>query len=99
MVRKRSVLELIAARTRDGKPTSYRTLVRELDLSPEAACSHLGRLWRERLIRCPDRPPEYRFQLKAGESLRELRFAIRSRGLERLERWKETDEKKEGWLW
>ena len=59
IVRKRQVLELIAERTKDGKETSFRTLVSELWLPPEAACSHLKRLWRERLIKNADWPSSY----------------------------------------
>jgi hypothetical protein len=100
MVTKREVLELIADRSRDGKDTSFRSLVRDLDLSEEAACSHLRRLWRERLIRSPGRRFGYRFQLELGESLRELSFRIRQRGLDRIERWKTKDkEKEEESLW
>ena len=100
MVTKREVLELIADRSRDGKETSFRTLVWELDLSEEAACSHLRRLWRERLIRSPGRAFLYRPQLETGESLRELSFRIRQRGVGRIQRWKEKDkEKEEGSLW
>ena len=99
MVTKRKVLELIADRSRDGENTSFRDLVWELDLSEEAACSHLRRLWRERLIRSPGRPLGYRFQLEPGESVRELSFEIRQRGRERIERWKAKDKEEEDVLW
>src|SRR6266705_7012009 len=96
IVDQRSVLKLIATRTRAGKSTSYRSLVRELDLSPEAACGHLQRLWRERLIESWGRPKRYRFRLRPGESIRELRFELSDRGKERLRWYRQRDEQEEG---
>ena len=84
MVTKRDVLGLVAERTRDGKPTSFRTVVRDLWSSDEAACDHLRRLWQQRLIEPSElREPEARFRLKPGESVRELRFEIREQSRER----------------
>ena len=81
------VLQLIAERSREERATSYRSLVREWGLSDVAACRHLGRLWRERLIETPAaRPDRFHFRLEPGESLRDLRFQITARGRERL-RW------------
>ena len=52
MVTKREVLERVAERTRDGKATTYRNLPWWLDLTEDAACDHLRRLWQQRLIEC-----------------------------------------------
>jgi len=91
---RREILELIAARTREGRTTSFRTLVRELSLSEESACEYLKRLWRERLLKSPDRPTRFAFRLEPGESLRDLRFKIHKRGLSRL-KWWEQEERRE----
>jgi hypothetical protein len=96
IVDQRSVLKLMAARSRAGKSTSYRSLVRELELSPEAACGHLQRLWRERLIESWGRPESYGFRLGPGESIRELRFELSNRGKERLCWYRHRDEQEEG---
>jgi DNA-binding transcriptional ArsR family regulator len=95
IVEQRSVLKLIAERTRAGKLTSYRSLVRELGLSPEAACGHLKRLWRERLIESSDRAERFRYRLEPGEGIRDLRFELADRGRERL-RWYREKENDEG---
>ena len=87
-MKKREVLELIEERTKEGKETSFGTLVHELGLSPEAACSHLRRLWRERLIKSADWPSSYGRAAAFHPSIRELDFRITRRGLARLERWK-----------
>jgi len=97
MVKQEEVLRMIARRTKEGHSTSYRTLARELDLSEEAACEHLKRLWRERLIRTTMRPPRYKFRLERGESIRDLRFDLASRGRERL-KWYEKRDDEEGWF-
>ena len=97
MVKQEEVLKVVAKRSREGLSTSYRSLGRELDLSDEAACEHLKRLWRERLIRSTMRPPRFKFRLEPGESIRDLRFEIAFRGRERLRWYKERDEQ-EGWL-
>jgi hypothetical protein len=100
VVTKSEVLKFICARTGEKKSTSYRTLVREFpDLSEEAACDHLKRLWDQRLIEPTDsREPQFGFRLKPGESLRELRFEITARGRARLRWWKERDrEREESW--
>ena len=89
--KKREVLELIGERAGEGKRTSFRTLVAELLISPDAACSHLKRLWRDRLIKSTDYRSSYRRAAAFGPSIRELEFRITRRGLERLERWKELD--------
>jgi hypothetical protein len=94
---KREVLELIGERAPEGERTSFRTLVAELLISPDAACSHLRRLWRERLIQSTDYPSSYRRAAVLGPSVRELEFRITRRGLGRLERWKKLDAQR-GWL-
>ena len=99
IVEQKSVLKLMAERTRASKLTSYRSLVRELGLSPEAACGHLQRLWRERLIESPGRPERFRCRLAPGEGIRDLRFALSDRGRERLHWYREKEEKdEEGWF-
>jgi predicted transcriptional regulator len=97
MVTQEEVLRVIAERTREGHSTSYRTLARELDLSEEAVCEHLKRLWRERLIRSTMRPARYKFRLEPGESIRDLVFDLAGRGKERLRWYKERDEEG-GWF-
>jgi len=96
IVDQRSVLKLMAKRTRAGKSTSYRSLVQELEVSPEAACGHLQRLWRERLIETWGRPKGYSFRLGPGESIRELRFELSDRGKERLRWYRQRGAQEEG---
>jgi hypothetical protein len=100
-VTKRDVLTLISRRAREDKPTSFRTLVRELGLSPDAACSHLRRLWRDRLIADATWPEDDPRSPQPGESIRDLRFSITRRGKELLqwheERDKEEREEQEEW--
>jgi hypothetical protein len=86
MVTKREVLELIAERSEGGRSTSYRSLVRRLPLPFEAACGHLERLWRERLIESTTpRLPRFRFRLEPDERIGDLRFWLTERGAERLD--------------
>ena len=80
---KREVLELIGERATERMSTSFRTLVMELLISSDSACSHLKRLWRERLIRNADGPPSYWRAAALRPSIRELRFRITRRGLAR----------------
>jgi hypothetical protein len=97
MVVQRDVLELIAKRTREERESSYRSLVKEFDISDEAACGHLKRLWDARLIDPTDsRRPRFRFRLERGESIRDLRFRLTKRGAARL-RWYELKDE-ESWL-
>jgi len=99
-VRQREVLELIAERGREGKTTSYRSLVNEWDLSEAAACRHLERLWRERLIETrEERLGGFQFRLGSGEMLRDLRFQITPRGRERLRWYARQDRQEKDWLW
>src|SRR2546426_10291079 len=90
-VRRRQVLEVIEARTREGKESSYRTLVDELWLTPDAAVSHLKRLWAERFIRSTSYPFRFSDQLGPGESIRDLSFTLARRGRERLRWYRERD--------
>ncbi len=97
MIGKKEVLELIARRSRENRETSYRSLVREFDLSVEAACGHLKRLWAGRLIEpASPRLPGFRFRLEPRECIRELRFRVAKRGVRRLA-WYE-EHKEEGWF-
>lgn len=96
MVTKREVLELIAERSEGGRRTSFRSLVRWLPLSIEAACAHLERLWRERLIEATTpRLPQFRFRLEPGERIDDLRFRLTMRGEDRLEWYAMRDEEQE----
>ena len=90
-VRRRAVLELIEERTKDGEETSYRTLVSELSLSPDAAVSHLKRLWAERFIKSTSHPTRFSDQLGPGELIRDLSFTLARRGRERLKWYREHD--------
>ena len=94
-VKKQEVLEFIEERTREKMDTSSPTLERAFWLTPSAACSHLKRLWRERLIRSTEYPWSYRQGLGPGESIRDHSFRISRRGLERLKRWKEKKKEKD----
>src|SRR5262249_713333 len=89
---KRDVLRLIGERTREKLSTSFRTLKEQLWLSEDAACSHLKRLWRERLIKSTEDPPDFLQAARLGQSIRELRFRITRRGLERIDRWRKVEE-------
>ena len=95
-MRKREVLELVAERTREGKATTHRNLPWLLDLTEDAACDHLRRLWQQRLIECTgERSPGFEFRLEAHESVRELEFQLSRRGRRRLRWWRERDRLKE----
>ena len=91
------MLELIGERSGEEETTDVGTLVSELLISPDAACSHLRRLWRERLIKNVDWPSSYRRAAALRLSIREVEFRITRRGIERLERWKEQDDQR-GWF-
>jgi DNA-binding MarR family transcriptional regulator len=101
MVQQREVLQLIRARGREGRTTSYRTLVRHFELSPESACGHLKRLWREGLIRSSEIPASRGRALGPGESIRDLRFELTRRGKARLGWYEDRDREaeEEGWPW
>ena len=92
---KQETLKVVARRTKEGKQTSFRSLVREFGISDEAACGRLRRLWHERLIECIGyRPAGYEFRIGRGESIRELSYQLSGRGRERLE-WYEDQERRE----
>jgi hypothetical protein len=94
-VRRRDVLQLIEERGKDGDETSYRSLVSELGISPDAAASHLKRLWVERFIKSTSYPSRFSEQLGSGESVRDLRFTLARRGRERLKWFRERDNERD----
>ena len=96
-VSKRDVLTLIGERSGERKVTSYRTLTSSFFLSAEAACSHLKRLWQERLIKSTGDPACFNQAVESHPSIRELDFRITRRGVERLEHWEALEEEGE-WL-
>jgi hypothetical protein len=97
MVTQQEVLEFIADQTRRGRSISFKDLVPEFGLSPEAGCDHLKRLWRDRLIEAVTfRPSRFHYRLQPGESLRKLRFRLAPRGEARL-RWYREKEKEVRW--
>ncbi|MEE9137955.1 MAG: winged helix-turn-helix domain-containing protein [candidate division NC10 bacterium] len=99
MVTQRKVLRFIAEGARQGHSISFKDLAERFDLSPEAACDHLKRLWRERLIEAvTHRPDRFHFRLRSGEILRDLRFRLAPRGQDRLEWYSERD-KRTSWPW
>ncbi|MFQ5684896.1 MAG: hypothetical protein ACE5HC_16710 [Candidatus Binatia bacterium] len=99
MVTQHKVLRFIAEETRQGHSISFKDLVERFDLSPEAACDHLKRLWRERLIEAvTHRPDRFHFRLRPGETIKDLRFRLAPRGQDRLE-WYSEREKRMGWPW
>ncbi len=99
MVTQRKVLRFIAKETRQGHSISFKDLAERFDLSPEAACDHLKRLWRERLIEAvTQRPDRFHFRLRSGETLRDLRFRLAPRGEARL-RWYSERDKRAGSSW
>jgi hypothetical protein len=77
MIRKCEILKLIGERSREKRETSYRTLARFLDVSEEAACLHLLRLWQARLIKTVSgRVEGTEYRLQHGESIRDLAFRL-----------------------
>ena len=99
IIRKREVLKLIGERTHKGKGTSFRKVEDELLISSEAACSHLKRLWRERLIKSTEFPSTYQEAARWGQSIRELHFRISRRGIARLDRWTELEKQERAERW
>jgi hypothetical protein len=94
MVTQRKVLTFIAKRTGEGRGVTAHELSEEfwLSLSLDAACGHLKRLWRERLIvASAARSRRYRFRLEPGEPILPLRFRLTARGRDRL-RWHERQD-------
>lgn len=87
IVKRSEALEFIRFRTERSESISFIHLTEEFPLSPEAACDHLKRLWRDRLIEATSpRPTGFRYRPKQNESILHLRFRLSSRGRERL-RW------------
>ena len=101
MVTKRDVLRLIAERSREKKRTSYRSVVREFELSDESACDHLRRLWQHRLIESSEvRDPGWAYRLRPRESVRTLRFELTAKGRARLRWWQQQAAgERERWPW
>ena len=100
MVTQRKVLRFLAKQTPPGSSISFKDLAERFDLSPEAACDHLKRLWRERLIEAVTyRPVRFHFRLRSGETLRDLRFRLAPRGEARLRWYSERDKRADSsWL-
>jgi hypothetical protein len=95
MVTQREVLTFIARRTEAGRGVAAQDLAEKfwLALSLDAACGHLRRLWRERLIETGSvRSPKFRFRLEPGEPILPLRFSLTGRGRERLRWYERQDE-------
>ncbi len=87
MITKHEVLEFIAQETRQGHSVSFEDLSEEFGLSLQAACDHLKRLWRDRLIEATShRPKGFKFRLQPHELFVSLKFRLTPRGAERL-RW------------
>ena len=89
MVKRAAVLKFLAQESERGRSVSYRDVAEAFGLSPEAACGHLARLWRDRLI--VDVSPgrrRFKFRLEPGESVMHLDFRLTERGWKRL-RWYE----------
>src|SRR5215831_6746437 len=83
MVTQREVLTFLAKRAEAGRGITAQDLTEAfwLALSLDAACGHLRRLWRERLIEAGSvRSPKFRFRLEPGEPMLPLRFRLTSRG-------------------
>jgi hypothetical protein len=97
----REVLTFIAKRAGEGRGITAQDLAGEfwLSLSLDAACGHLKRLWRERLIETASaRPPRFRFRLEPGEPILPLHFRPTVRGRERLRWYERRDDDKGGLL-
>jgi hypothetical protein len=98
-VTQREVLTFIAKRTGEGHAVTAQHLTEGFwpSLSSDAACGHLKRLWRERLIEASlARPPRYQFRLEPGEFLLPLHFKLTARGRERLRWYERQDEDQSG---
>ena len=85
MLKRPDVLEFFAREFDAGRSVSYLDLVGVFGLSPEAACGHFSRLWRDRLVMdVSSRYRRLKFRLKRGESIMHLRFCLTPRGWARL---------------
>src|SRR2546428_7009714 len=101
MVTQREVLTFIAKRADEGRGVTAQDLAEEfwLSLSLDAACGHLRRLWRERLIEAASaRPGRFRFRLEPGEPILPLSFRLTARGRQRLRWYERRDDDKGGVL-
>lgn len=99
MVTQEDVLRFIAARTAEVRTVAFAALADTFDLSPEAACDHLKRLWRDRLLATVEaRPRGFQYRLEPGESIRALRFRLAPRGRERLQWYRRQAEGDTGWI-
>src|SRR5262245_34190068 len=97
----RKVLAYIAKRPAEEHGVNAHDLAKEfwLSFSLDAACGHLKRLWRERLIKTASaRPPRFRFRLEPGEAIHSLRFRLTGRGRERLRWYQRQDDDRGGLL-
>jgi predicted ArsR family transcriptional regulator len=93
MVTQREVLTFIDKRTAEGPAVTAQDLARKFWVSPDCACGHLRRLWRERLVETVSaRPRGFRFRLEPGEPILPLRFRLSARGKERLRWYEQHDE-------
>ena len=87
MVKKSDVLQFIADNSCKGRQASSDDIAVAFGLSPEAACRHLSRLWRDRLvIASTSGEKRSNFRLEPGESMMHFRFYLTRRGRDRL-RW------------
>jgi len=84
------VLRLFANQARERRPVSFGDVARELDITDQAAVDTLTRLWRLRLITplsLSPRPHGFIWRPEPGERVRDLRFRLAPRGVERLRWW------------
>ena len=100
MIMQREVLTFIAKRPSAGRGVGAQDLAGEfwLSLSLDAACGHLKRLWRERLIEATSARLRFRFRLEPGEPILPLRFRLTARGRERLRWYERRDDDRGGVL-
>jgi hypothetical protein len=99
MVTQEDVLQFIAAQATDGRAVGFERLTEQFGLSTEAACDHLQRLWRDRLIAAVEsRPPRFQYRVVPGEKIRQLSFRIAPRGRERLKWYRRQAERESRWL-
>ncbi len=93
----RRVLQLFAAKAREGRLVSFLDVAREFDITDQAAVACLTRLWQQQLI-APllARPRGVKWRPAPGERVGALRFRLKPRGEERLKWWAEQGRKKGG---
>lgn len=89
MIKRPYILRFFARSDRMNKSVSFQDLVEVFELSSEAACGHLARLWRDRLVMdVSSGHRRFKFRLERGESIMHLRFCLTPRGWQRF-RWYE----------